>query len=107
MDKYRSLSCSFCGRAENEVKNLIRGIAGNICDECIVMCHTIIDSNKDEHVPEEFKMPLPSQIKSYLDQYVIGQDKAKEIISVAVYNHYKRIFKQKHGDNVDWKKAIS
>ncbi|GAB1367117.1 ATP-dependent Clp protease ATP-binding subunit ClpX [Candidatus Cloacimonadaceae bacterium] len=105
MDKYRSLSCSFCGRAENEVKNLIRGIAGNICDECIVMCHTIIDSNKDEHVPEEFKMPLPSQIKSYLDQYVIGQDKAKEIISVAVYNHYKRIFKQKHGDDVDLEKS--
>jgi len=105
LDKYRSLSCSFCGRAENEVKNLIRGIAGNICDECIVMCHTIIDSNKDEHVPEEFKMPLPSQIKSYLDQYVIGQDKAKEIISVAVYNHYKRIFKQKHGDDVDLEKS--
>ncbi len=105
MDKYRSLSCSFCGRAENEVKNLIRGIAGNICDECIVMCHTIIDSNKDEHVPEEFKMPLPSQIKTYLDQYVIGQDKAKEIISVAVYNHYKRIFKQKQGDDVDLEKS--
>ncbi len=69
------------------------------------MCHTIIDSNKDEHVPEEFKMPLPSQIKSYLDQYVIGQDKAKEIISVAVYNHYKRIFKQKHGDDVDLEKS--
>ncbi len=105
MDKYRSLSCSFCGRAESEVKNLIRGIAGNICDECIVMCHTIIDSNKEEQVVEEFDAPVPSKIKNYLDQYVIGQDKAKEIISVAVYNHYKRIFKQKQTDEVDLEKS--
>ncbi len=105
MDKYRSLSCSFCGRAESEVKNLIRGIAGNICDECIVLCHNIIDSDKEKQAPEEFKAPLPSQIKSYLDQYVIGQDKAKEIISVAVYNHYKRIFKQKPNDEVDLEKS--
>lgn len=105
MDKYRTLSCSFCGRAENEVKNLIRGIAGNICDECIVMCHTIIDSNKDETEPEAFDAPVPSKIKSYLDQYVIGQDKAKEIISVAVYNHYKRIFKQNPRDDVDLEKS--
>jgi len=105
LDKYRSLSCSFCGRAESEVKNLIRGIAGNICDECIVMCHTIIDSNKEEQVVEEFDAPVPSRIKNYLDQYVIGQDKAKEIISVAVYNHYKRIFKQKQTDEVDLEKS--
>ncbi|MDD3235774.1 MAG: ClpX C4-type zinc finger protein, partial [Candidatus Cloacimonetes bacterium] len=52
------MSCSFCGRAENEVKNLIRGIAGNICDECIVMCHTIIDTNKDESTPEDFDAPI-------------------------------------------------
>jgi ATP-dependent Clp protease ATP-binding subunit ClpX len=87
------------------VKNLIRGIAGNICDECIVMCHTIIDSNKEEQVVEEFDAPVPSKIKNYLDQYVIGQDKAKEIISVAVYNHYKRIFKQKQTDEVDLEKS--
>jgi len=105
LDKYRSLSCSFCGRAENEVKNLIRGIAGNICDECIVMCHTIIDTNKDETTYAEFDAPVPSKIKSFLDQYVIGQDNAKEIISVAVYNHYKRIFKQKAGDDVDLEKS--
>jgi ATP-dependent Clp protease ATP-binding subunit ClpX len=105
LDKYKTLSCSFCGRAENEVKNLIRGIAGNICDECIVMCHTIIDTNKDESTPEDFDAPIPSKIKNYLDQYVIGQDKAKEIISVAVYNHYKRIYKQSKNDEIDLEKS--
>ncbi len=105
MDKYKTLSCSFCGRAENEVKNLIRGIGGNICDECIVMCHTIIDSNKEEPTHEEFDAPIPSKIKSFLDQYVIGQDKAKEIIAVAVYNHYKRIFKQSKNDEIDLEKS--
>lgn len=105
MDKYKTLSCSFCGRAENEVKSLIRGIAGNICDECIVMCHTIIDTNEAEKIQEDFDAPIPSKIKGYLDQYVIGQDRAKEIISVAVYNHYKRIFKQKAGDDIDLEKS--
>jgi ATP-dependent Clp protease ATP-binding subunit ClpX len=105
LEKYRTLTCSFCGRAEHEVKNLIRGIAGNICDECIVMCHTIIDSSKEEISQEEFDAPVPSRIKAYLDQYVIGQDNAKEIISVAVYNHYKRIFKQKYKDDIDLEKS--
>jgi len=105
LDKYRTLTCSFCGRGEHEVKNLIRGIAGNICDECIVMCHNIIDSSKEDIKQEDFEAPIPSRIKAYLDQYVIGQDSAKEIISVAVYNHYKRIFKQKYEDDVDLEKS--
>ena len=105
MDKYRTLTCSFCGRGEHEVKNLIRGIAGNICDECIVMCHNIIDSSKEDIKQEDFEAPIPSRIKAYLDQYVIGQDSAKEIISVAVYNHYKRILKQKYEDDVDLEKS--
>ena len=105
MDKYRTLTCSFCGRAEHEVKSLIRGIAGNICDECIVMCHNIIDSSKEEIKQEDFEAPIPSKIKAYLDQYVIGQDNAKEIISVAVYNHYKRIFKQKYENDIDLEKS--
>jgi len=105
LDKYRTLTCSFCGRGEHEVKNLIRGIAGNICDECIVMCHNIIDSSKEDIRQEDFEAPIPSRIKAYLDQYVIGQDSAKEIISVAVYNHYKRIFKQKYEDDVDLEKS--
>ncbi len=69
------------------------------------MCHTIIDSNKEEALSESFDAPIPSKIKSYLDQYVIGQDSAKEIISVAVYNHYKRIFKQDPKDEIDLEKS--
>lgn len=105
LERYKNLSCSFCGRAEAEVKTLIRGIAGNICDECIVMCHTIIDSNSPQLPEEEFELPFPSKIKTYLDQYVIGQDKAKQIISVAVYNHYKRIFRQIKSDDVELEKS--
>ncbi len=93
MDKYKNLSCSFCGRNEVEVKTLIRGIAGNICDECIAMCHNIIESSAPEPETEQFDLPIPSKIKAYLDDYIIGQDKAKMVISVAVYNHYKRIFR--------------
>ncbi len=105
MDKYKVLSCSFCGRPEAEVKTLIRGIAGNICDECIAMCHTIVDQDKPQETEAEFELAKPSQIKSYLDQYVIGQENAKQVISVAVYNHYKRIFMQKHDDDVDLEKS--
>ncbi len=105
MDKYKVLSCSFCGRPEAEVKTLIRGIAGNICDECVAMCHTIVDQDKPPEEEEEFVLATPSQIKSYLDQYVIGQEKAKQVISVAVYNHYKRIFKQNRNDEVELEKS--
>lgn len=101
----KNLSCSFCGRDEAEVKNLIRGIAGNICNDCIAMCHNIIETNGPEAEAEAFDAPIPSKLKGYLDQYVIGQNRAKEIISVAVYNHYKRIFKQKHDDEVDLEKS--
>jgi ATP-dependent Clp protease ATP-binding subunit ClpX len=69
------------------------------------MCHTIVDVKDVPQNLEDFETPIPSQIKSYLDQYVIGQDRAKEIISVAVYNHYKRIFWQKHDDEVDLEKS--
>ena len=89
----KHLSCSFCGRDEAEVTNLIRGIAGNSCNDCIEMCHNIVQTNTPEPDVEAFDAPTPSKIKSYLDQYVIGQNRAKEIIAVAVYNHYKRIFK--------------
>ena len=105
MDKYKNLSCSFCGKAEGEVDKLIRGIAGNICDECIVMCHNIVESSAPEIEEDSFELPIPSKIKYYLDQYVIGQSHAKEVISVAVYNHYKRIFKQNSKDEIDLEKS--
>ncbi|MGI6198039.1 MAG: ATP-dependent Clp protease ATP-binding subunit ClpX [Candidatus Cloacimonadaceae bacterium] len=105
MDKFRTETCSFCGRSEAEVGTLIRGISGNICDECIAMCHNVLTATD---VPEEHKdldLPIPSKIKSYLDQYVIGQEHAKMIISVAVYNHYKRIFRQSRMDDVKLEKS--
>ena len=105
MERYKNLTCSFCGRNETEVKTLIRGIAGNICDECITMCHNIIVSNAPEPEEEIIDLPKPSEIKAYLDQYVIGQEEAKMIISVAVYNHYKRIFSQKKDDDIDLEKS--
>ncbi|HPV14664.1 MAG TPA: ATP-dependent Clp protease ATP-binding subunit ClpX [Candidatus Cloacimonadota bacterium] len=105
MDKLKNTSCSFCGRSESEVRNMIRGIAGNICDECIDMCHNVLTANKTPVEHEEFELPIPSKIKSYLDQYVIGQENAKMIISVAVYNHYKRIFRQNFGDEVKLEKS--
>lgn len=87
------------------MQNLIRGITGNICDECINMCHNIIEANEPELVGSEFTLPKPSSIKQYLDDYVIGQDNAKLIIAVAVYNHYKRIFKQTQNDDVELEKS--
>jgi ATP-dependent Clp protease ATP-binding subunit ClpX len=105
LDKFKNLSCSFCGRNESEVKTLIRGIAGNICDECILMCYNIIASSTPEPEDEAMDLPKPSEIKQYLDQYVIGQEQAKMIISVAVYNHYKRIFRQTKKDDVDLEKS--
>jgi len=105
LDRYKNLTCSFCGRNESEVKTLIRGIAGNICDECITMCHNIMVSNVPEPEEEIIELPKPSEIKAYLDQYVIGQEQAKMIISVAVYNHYKRIFSKKNDDDIDLEKS--
>ncbi len=105
MDKFKNLSCSFCGRNELEVKTLIRGIAGNICDECIAMCHNIVVTTAPETSEDVVELPRPSEIKSYLDQYVIGQEQAKMIISVAVYNHYKRIFRQDDKDSIELEKS--
>ena len=97
--------CSFCGKAESEVNVLIKGISGNICDECISMCSTIIESDKKEHTLDNFTLPTPRELHEFLNQYVIGQDSAKRVISVAVYNHYKRIFKQDKNDEVDIEKS--
>jgi ATP-dependent Clp protease ATP-binding subunit ClpX len=99
------LHCSFCGRAESEVKHMIKGVAGNICEDCISMCHSIIEQDHSNEELDNFVLPSPKEIKSYLDQFVIGQSRAKEIISVSVYNHYKRIFKQKSDDGVEIEKS--
>ncbi len=87
------LRCSFCGKNQNEVKKLIAGPGVYICDECIDLCTDIIEEEKgrEEKQAHQFKVPKPSEIKHFLDEYVIGQDFAKKALSVAVHNHYKRI----------------
>lgn len=85
------LQCSFCGKNAQEVKKLIAGPQVFICDECIELCREALDLPVEVVETEEAPVPHPKQIKEFLDQYVIGQDNAKEVLSVAVYNHYKRL----------------
>lgn len=88
-----TLRCSFCGKGQKEVKKLIAGPGVYICDECIDLCNDIIDEEKEREVAVKgtFKVPKPTDIKAHLDDYVIGQLRAKKALSVAVHNHYKRI----------------
>jgi len=87
------LFCSFCGKNQNEVRRLIAGPSVYICDECVDLCNDIIteESQVIESETAAEKLPVPTEIKALLDEYVIGQEKAKRILSVAVYNHYKRL----------------
>ncbi|MGB2173066.1 MAG: ATP-dependent Clp protease ATP-binding subunit ClpX, partial [Porticoccaceae bacterium] len=92
-DGGKLLFCSFCGKNQNEVRRLIAGPSVYICDECVDLCNDIIseetqvvDAENSDH-----KLPVPTEIKDLLDDYVIGQEQAKKILSVAVYNHYKRL----------------
>ena len=95
--------CSFCNRPEYEV-NLIHGANGNICYDCVEMCMNIIKEEKKQEQINEFDLPKPRDIHQALNEYIIGQEDAKKIISVAVYNHYKRIF-QKKKDDVEIEKS--
>lgn len=105
-----ALSCSFCGKSQKEVKKLIAGPGVYICDECIELCNDIIyeDSIKSSQKAALDNVPKPHEIKIHLDSYVIGQDRAKKIISVAVHNHYKRIANKGEGrknDDVELQKS--
>ncbi|MBI3381969.1 ATP-dependent Clp protease ATP-binding subunit ClpX [Aquabacterium sp.] len=97
------LYCSFCGKSQHEVKKLIAGPSVFICDECIELCNDIIRdevaAEAEQSRPARSDLPTPSEIKSSLDQYVIGQDTAKRTLSVAVYNHYKRLKHMGTGEN--------
>jgi len=99
--------CTFCGRSESEVKLLITGLHGCICDECAVQANEIVMENtKATSSPFHLeKLPKPKEIKEYLDQYVIGQDDAKRTLSVAVYNHYKRLQHLGTDDDVELEKS--
>ena len=109
MDRRRdngNLCCSFCGKSQKEVKKLIAGPTVYICDECIGLCNDIIaeEIEKDERIPLS-SVPKPKEICSVLDDYVIGQAQAKRTLSVAVYNHYKRIDADSVRDDVELQKS--
>src|SRR6195952_3297574 len=102
-----NLSCSFCGKSQKEVRKLIAGPTVYICDECIGLCNDIIaeEVEKDEPYAGATPIPKPAEIKAILDDYVIGQDRAKKILAVAVHNHYKRIDSRVNADEVELAKS--
>lgn len=103
-----TLTCSFCGKTQKDVKKLIAGPGVYICDECIDLCNDIIAEEKDREVQSDsgdFKVPRPVDIKEFLDDYVIGQLMAKKSLAVAVHNHYKRIYGPKKKDDVEMQKS--
>ena len=102
-----NLSCSFCGKSQKEVKKLIAGPTVYICDECIGLCNDIIaeEVEKDEPYAGAAPIPKPSEIRAVLDEYVVGQERAKKILSVAVHNHYKRIESRMSSDDVELAKS--
>ena len=106
-DGGKLLFCSFCGKNQNEVRRLIAGPSVYICDECVDLCNDII--TEESEVPDEQEasgsLPVPTEIKSTLDDYVIGQERAKKILSVAVYNHYKRLQASKTHSEIELGKS--
>jgi len=103
------LSCSFCGRKKSETNLLIAGMDAHICDKCIEQAHGIvleeIASATNDEVSSNITLKKPKEIKEFLDQYVIGQDDAKKVLAVAVYNHYKRLLQKDEGDDVEIEKS--
>ena len=106
-DSQGSLCCSFCGKSQKEVKKLIAGPTVYICDECIGLCNDIIaeEIEREEQTYGLAKVPKPVEIKKILDEYVIGQERAKKILAVAVHNHYKRIDAKVSTDDVELQKS--
>jgi len=105
-DEKGQLKCSFCGKNQEQVRKLIAGPEVYICDECIELCNEIIDEELNEEVALDFgNIPKPHEIKAILDQYVIGQEEAKRALSVAVYNHYKRINAENRFEDVELQKS--
>ncbi len=101
------LFCSFCGKTQNEVKKLVAGPTAYICDECIELCRCIVEEENSDAGGKEIdkSIPEPRVIKEFLDQYVVGQERTKKVLSVAVYNHYKRLASRSDNDGVEIQKS--
>ncbi len=111
------LKCSFCGKTQDQVKKLIAGPDVYICDECVELCNEILDEEffegksteeqkqSEEREADTSSIPKPQEIKAYLDQHIVGQDDAKKVLSVAVYNHYKRLLHNKENSDVEIQKS--
>ncbi len=108
-NKEKTVRCSFCNKAQNEVATLIAGPGVYICDECVDLCRSIIDDapkpKKKDESNDIATLPKPHEIKAKLDEYVVGQQEAKQVLSVAVYNHYKRIYSKGNNDDVELVKS--
>ncbi len=107
-DQSGQLTCSFCGKSQDEVKKLIAGPTVYICDECIELCNDIIDEEarlEDAADEQAAQLPKPAEIKDTLDEYVVGQERAKKVLSVAVYNHYKRVEYVEKNEDIEIQKS--
>ena len=107
MSKGNDLTCSFCGRPKPQTQLLIAGLDAHICDRCIVQANGIVLEEAEANPDTNFEIVLksPKVIKAFLDEYVVGQDFAKRVLSVAVYNHYKRILQDKKEDTIEIQKS--
>ncbi len=106
-EHHGNLQCSFCGKSQREVKKLIAGPTVYICDECVGLCNDIIaeEVEREDERRDKAPIPKPAEIRTILDEYVIGQDRAKKILSVAVHNHYKRLESKVSTDDVELQKS--
>ena len=108
-DERRQFRCSFCGKSEDQVKKLIEGPGVYICNECVELCLELFEDDMEISEQDNLdiqELPKPKEIKAFLDEYIIGQEDAKKILSVAIYNHYKRIrFSEKTGEDVELQKS--
>lgn len=103
----RELCCSFCGKSQKEVRKLIAGPSVYVCDECVELCNEIIteEFEREDYYASRALVPKPKDIKAHLDQYIVGQERAKKVLAVAVHNHYKRIDARASHDDVELKKS--